>query len=112
MRTLHPGFPFEKVKATLVDKYLHNTFILSSFFSGASVLKDVGSSSLKVKGSIETARDREMEKKEPREASRVGREGKGPVYSVFTMFQALSQVFPRNHMFLVLLSGSYHSIQK
>lgn len=109
MKTLHPGFRFEKVKATLVDSYPHNTFILSLFFSGASVLKDVEGRSLKAKGSIETARDREVEKKEPREASRVRRKGKGPVYSVFTMFQALSQVFPRSYMFL---SGSYHSIQR
>lgn len=50
IRTLRPGFPFEKVKATLVVRCLQNIFILSWFFSGASMVKDVGGSSLKVKG--------------------------------------------------------------
>lgn len=50
IRTLRPGFPFEKVKATLVVRCRQNIFILSWFFSGASMVKDVGGSSLKVKG--------------------------------------------------------------
>lgn len=77
IRTLRPGFPFEKVKATLAVRCLQNIFFLSWFSLGASVLKDVGGSSSKVKGrELKLQRQREMEKQEPREAWGVGGQGK------------------------------------
>ena len=46
-----------------------------------------------MKGSVETARDRETEKREPREVSRVGREGKDPVCSGFSVCQDKATCF-------------------
>lgn len=67
------------------------------------MLKDVEGSSLKVKGGTEPASDQGMEKKETREASRVGREGKGPVGPVLTVCQARSQALPHSHIFFIPL---------
>lgn len=61
-------------------------------------MKDVGSSSLKVKGSVETARDRERERSN-RPVKHPEWKGRGsPVCPVLTMWQALSQASLHSHM--------------
>lgn len=85
--------PFEKVKATLVVRCLQNIFISSWFFWGASMLKDVEGSSLKVKGQwVETARDRERWRRRSWGKHGAWEGRRRPGGSMLSMCQAPSQV--------------------
>lgn len=67
------------------------------------MLKDLGGGSLEVKGSIETARDRETEcRRSP--GKHLEQEGVGKVLSVLTTCQAASQMPPYSHIFLIPLT--------
>lgn len=103
IRTLHPGFSFEKVKVILAVTCLQN------IFRSISVEGCWGSSS-KVKGSESkppgTERDGE---EEPREARRVGGRGR-PGGSTLTRCQAPSQVLLGAILRSPLKCGETHAL--